>query len=61
MGLLEKYKEELNGKEVFEVTRKENCMEILDECKSLYDIIFFDIDMPYTQWYGGYQDKLYLR
>lgn len=47
IDLLEKYKEELNGKEVFKVIRKENCMEILDECKSLYDIIFFDIDMPY--------------
>ncbi len=47
MDLIEKYRQDLNEKEVFEVTRKENCTELADDCKTLYDILFFDIDMPY--------------
>lgn len=47
ISLLDKYQKSLNGNEIFEVTRRENCLQLLDNYKEVYDILFFDIDMPY--------------
>lgn len=47
IDLLKKYQDSLKNNEVFDVSRKENCLEILDNYNENFDIIFFDIDMPY--------------